>query len=197
MKNLGKELVTSVVATLVLSGVLGILYPAAVWVAAAPLQYRAGGSLITENGKILGSELIGQNFTSDKYFASRPSAAGNGYDPKSSGGSNYGPLSQKLIDSVKDRVGEYRKKNGLAENALVPADAVLASASGLDPHISVQNALLQLPRVARVRGIREDLVRHFVEERTEGREWGFLGEPRVNVLLVNLDLDRYPGQNGQ
>jgi K+-transporting ATPase ATPase C chain len=194
MKTLGKELVTSGIATVVLAAILGLLYPAVVWMAAGVLQHQAGGSLVVENGKTIGSELIGQNFTSDRYFNSRPSAAGNGYDPTSSGGSNYGPLSQKLLDSVKDRVADYRKKNGLGENALVPADAVLASASGLDPHISVQNALLQVPRVARARGIREDLVRHFVEERTEGRELGFLGQPRVNVLLVNLDLDRYPGR---
>jgi len=136
--------------------------------------------------------LIGQNFTSDKYFTSRPSAAGSGYDAANSGGTNLGPLSKKLLVSVKDAVADYRKKNGLKDDALVPADAVLSSSSGLDPHISAPNAFLQAPRVARVRGMREELVRHFIEQHTEGRDLGFLGEPRVNVFRLNLTLDQYP-----
>ncbi len=194
MKYTLKEFGTSILATLGLAVLLGGVYPAAVWGLAQIFPRQAGGSLVLEKDKVVGSELIGQNFTSDRYFTARPSAAGNGYDAANSGGSNLGPLSQKLIDGVKDRVAEYRKKNGLADNVPVPADAVLASASGLDPHISVRNALLQAPRVAKTRGIREEIVRHYIEERTEKRAFGFLGDPGVNVLLLNLDLDGYPAQ---
>jgi K+-transporting ATPase ATPase C chain len=193
MKKLLKELAISTAATLVLAVLVGGIYPVAVWAAAQLFPQRAGGSLIEKEGKVVGSELIGQNFTSDRYFLPRPSAAGNGYDATSSGGSNLGPLSKKLLDGVKDRAIEYRKRNGMKEDAVVPADAVLASGSGLDPHISVANAQLQVSRVARVRGMREEIVRHFVEQFSEGRELGLLGEPRVNVLLLNLALDQHPG----
>jgi K+-transporting ATPase ATPase C chain len=192
MKKLLKELAISTAATLVLALLLGGAYPLAVWAAAQLFPKRAGGSLILSDGKVLGSELIGQNFTSDRYFLPRPSAAGNGYDATNSGGTNLGPLSKKLLDGVKDRVVGYRKKNGLKEDALVPADAVLASGSGLDPHISVANAHLQVSRIARSRGMREEIIRHFVEQFTEERELGFLGAPRVNVLLLNLALDQHP-----
>jgi len=195
MKKLLKELAISTAATLVLALLLGGAYPLAVWAAAQLFPQRAGGSLIVKDGKVVGSELIGQNFTSDRYFLPRPSAAGNGYDATSSGGSNLGPLSKKLLDGVKERAVEYRKKNGLKEDAIVPADAVLASASGLDPHVSVANAELQTPRVARSRGMREEIVRHFVEQFTEDRELGLLGEPRVNVLRLNLALDQHPGNS--
>jgi K+-transporting ATPase ATPase C chain len=195
MKALLKELGISTAATLVLAVLVGGVYPALVWVEARVLPDRAGGSLIERDGKILGSELIGQNFTSDRYFLPRPSAAGNGYDAVNSGGSNLGPLSKKLLEGVQERAVEYRRKNGLKEDAVVPADAVLASASGLDPHISVGNALLQVSRVARARGLRDDIVRHFVEQHTEGRDFGFLGEPRVNVLVLNLALDQHPGRS--
>ncbi|HLY75021.1 MAG TPA: K(+)-transporting ATPase subunit C [Planctomycetota bacterium] len=194
MRYLGKELVSSLIATLVLALILGGVYPALVWAGANLLfPRRSSGSLVVEGGKTLGSDLIGQNFTSPRYFSGRPSAAGNGYDAANSGGSNLGPLSQKLIDGVKERVAEYRKQNGLAEDARVPADAVLASGSGLDPHISIQNAALQVPRVAKARGMREETVRHFVEQHSQGRDLGVLGEPRVHVLLLNLALDQYPG----
>jgi K+-transporting ATPase ATPase C chain len=195
MKLLLKELGISTVATLVLAVLVGVIYPVMVWGAARILPGRAGGSLIEKDGKVIGSELIGQNFTSDRYFMPRPSAAGNGYDAVNSGGSNFGPLSKKLLDGVRERAAEYRKKNGLKDDAVVPADAVLASASGLDPHISVSNALLQAPRVAKARGMREEIVKHFVEQHTEGRDLVFLGQPRVNVLLLNLALDQHPGRS--
>jgi K+-transporting ATPase ATPase C chain len=194
MKYLLKELGLSVLATLTLAVLLSGLYPVLVWGASQLFARRANGSLVVEQGKVLGSEMIGQNFTSDKYFLPRPSAAGLGYDAAQSGASNLGPLSLKLMDTVKDRVAEYRKRNGLDDATPVPADAVLASSSGLDPHISVQNALFQAPRVAKARGLREEIVRYFIEQHTEGRELGFLGEPRVNVLLLNLALDQHPGR---
>jgi K+-transporting ATPase ATPase C chain len=193
MKQLLREIATSLVATLILAILLGGAYPALVWAAARLFPGRAGGSMVVVDGKILGSELIGQNFTSDRYFTPRPSAAGSGYDGASSAGTNLGPLSAKLLDSVKERVAEYRKRNGLKDDVPVPADAVLSSASGLDPHISPSNAQHQAPRVARARGLREEIVRHFVEQHSQGRELGFLGEPRVNVLMLNLALDRHPG----
>jgi len=194
MRQLGRELVVSVIATLVLAALLCGVYPAVVWAGARVLfPARSAGSLVVEGGKLQGSELIGQNFSSDKYFTGRPSAAGTGYDASNSGGSNLGPLSQKLVDGVKERVQEYRRRNGLAGDVPVPADAVLASGSGLDPHVSVQNAELQVKRVSKARGMREETVRHFVEQHTEGRELGILGDPRVNVLLLNLALDQYPG----
>ncbi|HXX94163.1 MAG TPA: K(+)-transporting ATPase subunit C [Planctomycetota bacterium] len=192
MRQTLKELWISVVATLAFAILVSGAYPVAVWGLAQVFSRQAAGSLVVKDGKVVGSELIGQNFTSDRYFNSRPSAAGNGYEADNSGGTNLGPLSKKLLDSVKDAAADYRKKNGLKEDAPVPADAVLSSSSGLDPHISVANALLQAPRVARVRGIREELVRHFIEQHTEGRDWGFLGEPRVNVFRLNLTLDEYP-----
>jgi K+-transporting ATPase ATPase C chain len=193
MKDVMKEITTSVTATIALGILLCGLYPGAVWAASRLFRSRAEGSLVEVQGKVVASELIGQGFQAERYFHPRPSAAGNGYDAANSGGTNFGPLSQKLIDSVKDRVATYRKENGLDEHSPVPADAVLSSASGLDPHISVKNAGLQVKRVARARGMREDTVRHFVEQRTEGRDLGLLGEPRVNVLLLNLALDQYPG----
>jgi K+-transporting ATPase ATPase C chain len=193
MKPLMKELGTSVLATIALGFLLCGVYPIAVWGAAQLFPARARGSLIENQGKLLGSELIGQGFSGEKYFHPRPSAAGNGYDAANSGGTNLGPLSQKLVDSVKERVAAYRRENGLEADAPVPADAVLSSASGLDPHISVKNAGLQSRRVAAARGMREETLKHFVAQHTEGRDLGILGEPRVNVLLLNLALDRYPG----
>ena len=192
MKTLLKELMTSVVATLSLGFLVCGAYPVLVWGAAQLFSQKANGSLIVKDGQVVGSSLIGQHFSSDRYFASRPSSVD--YDAKNSGGSNYGPLSQKLVDAVKDNVAAYRKQNGLDDKSLIPADAALASASGLDPHISVQNALIQLPRVAKARGMREAAVKHLLEENTEGRDLGILGEPRVNVLLLNRALDGYLGK---
>jgi K+-transporting ATPase ATPase C chain len=133
--------------------------------------------------------LIGQAFTADKYFAPRPSAAGTGYDSTSSGGSNYGATSQALHDAVKQRISDYRKANNLPDSQLIPADAVEASASGLDPLISVKNTLLQIPRVAKARGMSEDDLKKMVGQYTEGRDFGILGEPGVNVVKLNLALD--------
>jgi len=142
------------------------------------------------NGKILGSSLISQGFTGPKHFHPRPSAAGQGYDATSSGGSNLGPTSRKLVETVRQRVDEYRSENNLPPDALVPADAVTASASGLDPHISLKNTLLQASRVVKARGLSEDIVLKEIKHYTEGRGLGVLGEPRVNVLMLNLALDR-------
>jgi K+-transporting ATPase ATPase C chain len=153
--------------------------------------HQANGSLILDkSGAARGSELLGQNFTSDKYFHPRPSAAGgNGYDPTASGGSNLGPTSGTLYTNIMNNIAAYRSDNGLATNAPVPADAVTESGSGLDPHISVANANLQISRVARERGLSEDKVRTLVEENTSGRDLGLFGEPRVNVMTLNFALD--------
>ena len=140
-------------------------------------------------GTVVGSSLLAQGFTDPKYFHPRPSAAGQGYDPINSGGSNLGPLSQKLIDGAKQRIAAYRVENNLGPDAPVPIDAVTASGSGLDPHISLQNALLQADRVAKARGMSRELLHKTIESRTEGRDLGIFGEPGVNVLMLNLDLD--------
>jgi K+-transporting ATPase ATPase C chain len=190
MKNWMKELRISLKAVLSLAVILCGLYPAAVWVLAQGLfPVKANGSLIERSGTTLGSSLIGQGFAGSKYFHPRPSAAGRGYDAVRSGGSNLGPTSKKLIDAVSQRAADYRAENNLGPEILVPADAVTASASGLDPHISLNNALLQTPRVARARGLDEMAVRKLVEAYTQGRDLGILGEPRVNVLMLNLALD--------
>jgi K+-transporting ATPase ATPase C chain len=144
---------------------------------------------VGNDGTIHGSRLIGQSFTADKYFHSRPSAAGNGYDPTSSSGSNLGPTSQKLRDAIAQNIASYRAQNNLDINTSVPADAVTASASGLDPHISPRNAELQTPRVAKARGLGEDKVRELIRANTDSASLGFLGEPGVNVLPLNLALD--------
>jgi potassium-transporting ATPase KdpC subunit len=145
--------------------------------------------LVRVEGKVAGSSLLAQGFTAPNYFHPRPSAAGQGYDAAGSSGTNLGPTSKKLIEDVGRRVVDYRMENGLPPDARVPADAVTSSASGLDPHISVRNALLQVARVAKARGIGEKEVLAKVGAHTEGRTLGFLGEPRVNVLTLNLSLD--------
>jgi K+-transporting ATPase ATPase C chain len=144
---------------------------------------------VDKDGTVHGSKLLGQQFTADKYFQSRPSAAGNGYDATSSGGSNLGPTSSNLVTTVAQRIADYRTQNGLATNTLVPADAVTASGSGLDPHISLRNAELQAPRVARTRGFDVNKVRILIKQNTDLSSLGFLGEPGVNVLTLNLSLD--------
>ena len=194
MKTLISEIRAAVMVTLALTVVCCVIYPVAVYGLGQVLfRNQANGSLIVDqDGTIHGSRLIGQQFTLDKYFISRPSDAGaNGmaYDPTSSGGSNLGPTSQKLHDTIAQNIAGYRTQNNLATNAPVPADAVTASASGLDPHISPRNAELQTPRVAKARGLSEDKVRERIRAHTDGPSLGFLGEPGVNVLTLNLALD--------
>jgi K+-transporting ATPase ATPase C chain len=196
MKEFFSHIRGAVVSTFVLAVVCCGLYPLIVFGISQVLFHdKANGSLIVDpNGTVRGSRLLGQGFADPKYFHPRPSAAGNGYDAASSGGSNLGPTSQKLNDAIKDRVAAYRKENGLSENDSVPADAVTASGSGLDPHISLRNAELQTPRVAKARGLSEEKVRELVQQNTDGRDLGFLGEPGVNVLNLNLALDARPAQ---
>ena len=191
MKDLIKELRTAALATFFLAIILCCLYPLCVWGLGQLLfPHQAGGSLLTEAGTVVGSSLIGQGFIGQEFFHPRPSAAGAGYDAVASGGSNLGPLSKKLLDTVRQRVAEYRLENSLARDALVPADAVTASGSGLDPHISLQNALLQAPRIAQARNISLESVRKKIQEHTQGRDLLVLGEPRVNVLMLNMSLSR-------
>ena len=177
--------------TVMLAVVCCGIYPLVVFgIAQTVFHDKANGSLIVDkDGTIHGSRLIGQQFTAEKYFQSRPSAAGNGYDATSSGGSNLGPTSQKMNDAVMQRLADYRTQNHLATNAPVPADAVTASGSGLDPHISLRNAGLQAPRVAQVRGLSEAKVQELVRANTDSADLGVLGEPGVNVLKLNLALD--------
>jgi K+-transporting ATPase ATPase C chain len=191
MKDLFSEIRGAVVSTLVLAVVCCGLYPLVVWgIAQVAFHDKANGSLIIEkDGTVRGSKLLGQNFTAEKYFHPRPSAAGNGYDAANSGGSNLGPTSQKLNDSIKGNIETYRKENGLKETDPVPADAVTASGSGLDPHISLRNAELQVTRVARARGLGEDKVRELIVKSTDQPDLGVLGDAGVNVLVLNLALD--------
>ncbi len=192
MKNMLSELRVAVVATLFLAVVLCGVYPLVVWALSQGLfPHEANGSLIQRGGTVVGSELIAQNFGSPKYFHPRPSAAGEaGYDAGNSSGTNLGPLSKKLTDAVKERVEAYRAENGLAPDARVPADAVTSSSSGLDPHISLRNAFLQAPRVAQARGLDSEALEKIIRAITEGRDVGVFGEPRVNVLKLNLALDK-------
>jgi K+-transporting ATPase ATPase C chain len=190
MKDALEEARRTALAVLALAVILCGLYTLVVWGTGQLLfPARANGSLVSSGGRVAGSRLLGQNFTAARYFHPRPSAAGAGYDAMSSGGSNLGPTSKAFIDLVRQRVEAYRAENGLAVGAAVPADAVTASGSGLDPHISLRNALLQAPRVANLRGLEIERVRRFIERFTEGRSLGLLGEPGVNVLLLNLALD--------
>ena len=195
-------------SVLVMTIVFGLIYPLVITGAAkAIFPHQANGSLIEQNGKVIGSELIGQSFSKPEYFHPRPSSAGSGYDAGNSGATNLGPTSHKLIngihkklpngkddpgnfDGIKDLAEAYRKENNLAPNAQLPPDAVTRSASGLDPHISPANAELQVGRVATARGISTDQVKKLVAENTDGRTFGLLGEPGVNVLKLNIALDK-------
>jgi potassium-transporting ATPase KdpC subunit len=196
IQELLKEFKVAASATLALLIILCGLYPLVVWgLAQVAFPGPANGSLVASKGKIVGSSLLAQNFSGAPYFHPRPSAAGDtGYAGASSGGSNLGPLSQKLNDQVKERVEKYRAENKLPAGTPVPADAVTASASGLDPHISLRNAGLQASRVAKARNLPEDQVKGFIEEYTEGPDWGLFGDPRVNVLRLNLALDGLPAK---
>jgi K+-transporting ATPase ATPase C chain len=192
MGILMKELRTAVAATLALAALACCLYPLTVWILGQLLfPHQANGSLLVCKGSVVGSRLIGQQFSSQSYFHSRPSSAGTGYDASSSAGSNWGPLAQGLIDAVQQRVARYRLENSLPPDAVVPVDAVTASGSGLDPHISVPNALRQAPRIARARAMSVEAVQKKIEAATEGRDLFIFGEPRVNVISLNLLLDQH------
>jgi K+-transporting ATPase ATPase C chain len=194
---LRRQLLTALKVTVALIVLTCGVYPVAVWaVGQVAFRDQANGALIKADGNVVGSRLIGQSF-SDKggnplpnYFQPRPSAAGKGYDPTSSGGSNLGPSNPKLLDAVAQRVVAYRQFNGLAADALVPVDAVTASGSGLDPDVSVANAMSQASRVAQARHLHRSRVVALVQSHTDARAWGVLGEKTVNVLDLNLALDK-------
>jgi K+-transporting ATPase ATPase C chain len=206
-----RQLRPAIVSVLVMAVLTGLVFPLVITgIAQAAFRHQANGSLIERDGHVIGSELIGQSFAAPGYFHPRPSAAGNGYDATASGGTNLGPTSDKLIngihkklpdgkddpgnfDGIRDLAAEYRRENGLATDAPVPADAVTRSASGLDPEISPANALLQAPRVAQARGLSLKEVTDLIERHSAQRDLRILGEPRVNVLELNLALDQMAG----
>jgi K+-transporting ATPase ATPase C chain len=186
-----KNLITAILMTIVTTVLLGIVYPLVVTgISQVLFRDKANGQLIIRNGTVVGSRIIGQPFIGPKYFHSRPSAAGNGYDAANSGGSNLGPSNQKLIDRVRQDAASVQAEN---PSAPVPVDLVTTSASGLDPDITLAAAQFQIPRVARERGMTEQAVRELVQKYTQPRQLGFLGEPRVNVLELNLKLDEISG----
>jgi K+-transporting ATPase ATPase C chain len=208
-----RQLLPSIVMMIVFTLLVGVAFPLVITgIAQLGFADKANGSEVSVSGRVVGSSLLGQTFTKAKYFHGRPSAAGAAAtgsdatdpnndkktvpnDPKDlsqdiSSGSNWGPTNPDLLDAVKQRVADYRKENGLSKNEKVPVDAVTASGSGLDPHISVANARLQAPRVARVRGLNLARVNALINDHTDGRSLGFLGEPGVNVLELNIALDR-------
>ena len=190
-QELLREIKVSALVTVALVILLCGVYPLVVWgIAQIAFPSQANGSLAARQGQVVGSALIAQNFTSPQYFHPRPSAAGDaGYDATSSGGSNLGPLSRKLVDQVKGRIDQYRSENNLPTGTLIPADAVTASGSGLDPHISLKNAELQTDRVGNARGISQAQVKKLIESCVDSPVLDFLGEPGVNVLRLNLALD--------
>lgn len=191
IQELLQEVKVSLLTMLALLILLCGIYPVVVWgIAQVVFPGKANGSLIEHQGRAVGSSLIAQSFKSPQYFHPRPSAAGEiGYDGTSSGGSNLGPLSKKLFEQAKERIDKYREVNQLPPGTLIPADAVTASGSGLDPHISVKNAELQMDRVAKARGISEAKVKKMINQAIEPPALGFLGDPGVNVLKLNLALD--------
>jgi potassium-transporting ATPase KdpC subunit len=188
--RLREQVRPAVVSVISLTLLTGCIFPLVLFVLGRLLYPdQAAGSLVTRNGVVVGSRLIGQTFTQPEYFHTRPSIAGAGYGGTASGGTNLGPFNPKLIQDVRQLAEDYRRRNGLALDATIPIDAVTRSGSGLDPHISPPNAALQVPRVARARGLSEDAVRRLVTGHTQGRQLGFMGNPRVSVLDLNLDLD--------
>ncbi|MBF0552413.1 MAG: potassium-transporting ATPase subunit KdpC [Deltaproteobacteria bacterium] len=207
LSGLREQIRPTLVGILLLTLLTGIAFPLVLGILALPLfSHQAEGSLVTSDGVVVGSEVIGQSFSGPKYFHSRPSAAGDGYDATVSGGTNLGPVNPKLRDGAKGDPADpakskpfagvrqlaeaYRPSNGLRPDAAIPIDAVTRSGSGLDPHISPANAAMQVPRVARERKLNEEGMRRLVAEHTKGRQLGFLGAPRVSVLSLNLALDR-------
>ena len=185
-----RQLVPAVLAFLCLTLLVGVAYPLVVTgVAQLAMGDRADGSLLRRDGVVVGSSLLGQRFSGDRWFHPRPSAAGEGYDGAASAASNLGPTNPDLLSAVEERIATYRELNGLGDGDAVPVDAVTASGSGLDPDISPENARLQAPRVARERGLEVGRVLELVEANTHERTLGFMGEPRVNVLALNLALD--------
>ena len=199
--KLREQIRPAILSVLALTVLTGCVFPLLLLAIARPLFPRqTGGSLVTRSGAAIGSALIGQEFIRPEYFQSRPSAAGNGYDGTASGGTNLSPNNPKLVNGSSDFAGlrqlaeAYRQRNGLASDATIPIDAVTRSASGLDPHISLANALLQVPRVARARGLSQEVIRRLVTDHLEGRQFGFLGNPRVSVLELNLALDQMVGK---
>jgi K+-transporting ATPase ATPase C chain len=191
--KLSRQAWVSIRAMIVFTVVLGLLYPAVIWVIGLAMPSQSNGSLIRQNGQVVGSSLIGQSFTDKKgnalpeWFQSRPSAAGAGYDGAASSGSNYGPENKDLIKAIKQRQADIEKSDGVTA-AQIPADAVTASGSGLDPDISEAYALIQVDRVAQARGLSSDAVHALVEQHVDGRQLGYLGEPTVNVLQLNIAL---------
>lgn len=188
-----KTLIIAIRYTIVTTVLVGLIYPLLVTgIAQVTMRDKANGQLIEKDGHVIGSAIIAQGFTGDGYFHPRPSAAGNGYDATSSGGSNFGPTNKKLIDRINGDVATYQKQN---PGKAVPIDLVTTSASGLDPEISPASALYQAGRVAAARHMSQDAVVRLVGEHTEGRQFGVLGEPRVNVLELNLALDAASGSH--
>ena len=191
--KLSRQAWVSIRAMIVFTVVLGVLYPAVIWVIGLAMPSQSNGSLVRENGQVVGSSLIGQSFTDKKgnalpqWFQSRPSAAGAGYDGAASSGSNYGPENKDLIKAIKQRQAAIEKSDGVTVDQ-IPADAVTASGSGLDPDISEAYALIQVDRVAQARGLSSDAVKALVEQHVDGRQLGYLGEPTVNVLELNIAL---------
>jgi potassium-transporting ATPase KdpC subunit len=191
MRALLRQLRPAVTVLAIFTIVCGVIYPLAVTaVGQTAFNHRANGSIVSFNGQAVGSSLIGQTFTAPGYFHARPSAAGTGYDGMASGGSNLGPNNPDLLKTVSDRVAAYRVENNLSDQVAVPVDAVTASASGLDPEISVANALLQASRVAQARGVDLAVVRDAIAAQTKHRPLGILGDPGVAVLALNIALDR-------